>query len=154
MEHINKKHINKVYGVDINKNYLDTCADRYLKLQDIFVAVHADLTQEQQELPYAEYIVANLLIEYIGYECFQKVVNQVSPKYVSAVIQINEGSEFVSDSPYIHVFDHLDKVHRQIKENTLINAMERIGYRKTMRIGEALPNGKKLVRIDFTIQLT
>lgn len=31
----------------------------------------------------------NLLIEYIEYERFQNVINHVSPKYVSCIIQLN-----------------------------------------------------------------
>ena len=61
-------------------------------------------------------IIANLLIEYIGYECFKKAVKQVNPKYVSCVIQINMEGNWVSDSPYIHVFDALEQIYHQIEE--------------------------------------
>lgn len=150
MEHIDKQVIGKVYGVDINNVFLKMCVDRYPELQGVFETIHADLTKEITKLPYADLIVANLFIEYIGYECFQKAVKKISPKYVSAVIQINVDTSFVSDSPYLHVFDRLDEVHRQMEEDSLINAMEQIGYRKILQADEHLPNGKKLVRIDFT----
>lgn len=149
LEHIDKRIINKVYGVDINKDYLDTCINRYPELQDVLDIIHTDLTQETNELPYTDLLVANLVIEYIGYENFQKTVNQISPKYVSAIIQINGDTAFVSNSPYLHVFDRLKEVHHQIEETTLVNAMEQVGYRKVVQVDEDLPNGKKLVRIDF-----
>ena len=41
--------------------------------------------------------MANLLVEYIGYECFQRIVGLVNPLYVSCIIQINTGESFVSD---------------------------------------------------------
>ena len=50
-------------------------------------------------------VIANLLIEYIGYDCFQKAIVQTSPKYVSCIIQINMEDSWVSDSPYLHAFD-------------------------------------------------
>lgn len=150
LEHIDKRVIRKVYGVDINKDYLDTCVNRYSELQDIFDAIHTDLTQEKNDLPYADLIVANLVVEYIGYKCFQKAVRQISPKYVSVVIQINADTSFVSDSPYLHIFDCLDEVHHKMEETELVNTMEQIGYRKVAQIDEDLPNGKKLVRIDFS----
>lgn len=150
LEHIDKQIINKVYGVDINKDYLDMCINRYPELRGVFDTIHTDLTQEINELPYADLLIANLVIEYIGCENFQKAVKQISPKYVSAVIQINADTDFVSDSPYIHVFDRLKEVHRQIEETALVNAMEHIGYKKAVQKNENLPNGKKLVRIDFT----
>lgn len=61
-------------------------------------------------------LIANLLIEYIGYECFQNVVKMTSSQYVSCIIQINEDSGFVSDSPYLHAFDSLEHVHHQMEE--------------------------------------
>lgn len=149
LEHIDKNIIHKVYGVDINKDYLDMCVNRHSELQGIFETIHTDLTRETNELPYADLIIANLVIEYIGYEHFQKTIKRISPKYVSAVIQINTDTAFVSDSPYIHVFDRLEEVHHQIEETALVKAMEQIGYRKTTQIDEELPNGKKLIRTDF-----
>ena len=94
-------------------------------------------------------MVANLLVEYIGYDCFQKAVKQVQPKYVSCIIQINIDDGWVSDSPYIHVFDKLDEVHHQVEEDLLIQALEGIGYKKIAQNEKALPNGKKLVQLDF-----
>lgn len=154
LEHIDRQAISKVYGVDINKGYLDTCVKRYPELRGILDIIHTDLTQERSELPYADLVVANLIIEYIGYGCFQKTVQQIFPKYVSAIIQINDDAGFVSDSPYIHAFDRLDEVHHQMEETALVGAMEQIGYRKIMQMGHDLPNGKKLVRIDLINEKT
>lgn len=150
LEHIDKQVIKKVYGVDINKGYLETCINRYPELRGVLYTICADLTQETSELPYADLVVANLVVEYIGYKNFQRVVKQISPNYVSAIIQINVDTTFVSDSPYLHVFDHLDEVHHQMEEIALVNAMRQVGYRKLTQIDQDLPNGKKLVRIDFT----
>lgn len=95
-------------------------------------------------------MIANLLIEYIGYDSFANVVSAVKPRYVSCVIQINEGvGNWVSDSPYVHSFDKLEEVHHQMDEKELAEVMERIGYFARRRIKESLPNGKALVRMDF-----
>lgn len=150
LEHIDKHIIEKVYGVDINKDYLNMSVIRYPELQDIYEPVQSDLTQKTSNLPHADLLIANLFIEYIGYECFQKAVEQISPEYVSAIIQINTDTDFVSNSPYIHVFDRLDEVYHQIEENDLIIAMKHINYKKIVTKVENLPNGKKLIRIDFT----
>lgn len=149
LEHINKQIFDKVYGVDVNESYLRVCQDRYPELEGIFEAVHADLTTDTNILPYADLLVANLFIEYVGYECFQKTVTQIKAQYVSCIIQVNTDVSFVSDSPYIRIFDRLDEVHHQMDENALTNAMSEIGYKKEMHEERRLPNGKKLVRIDF-----
>lgn len=151
LEHIDRSIMDKVYGVDINKAYLEKCVSRYPELQGVFEPIHADLTRDLSGLPYADLLIADLLVEYIGYDSFQKTVKKVSPKYVSVVIQINVDDTFVSDSPYIHAFVRLDEVHHQMEETALVNAMEEIGYKKAAQAEEALPNGKKLVRMDFTV---
>ena len=108
-----------------------------------------DLTDEADQLPKAEMVIANLLIEYIGYECFQKAIQHVKPKYVSCMIQINMEDHWVSDSPYLHVFDGLEQVHHQMEEHALENAMLEIDYHAIKTLEHLLPNGKKLVQMDF-----
>ncbi|MHB9034756.1 MAG: class I SAM-dependent methyltransferase [Anaerolineae bacterium] len=150
LEHIDLQGFEKVYGVDINQSYLDECEKRYPRLKEVLHTVHADLTSQSLELPEAELLVANLLIEYIGYENFNRVVILVKPEYVTCIIQINPDTSFVSDSPYLHIFDRLAKVHHQIDGDTLQTSMSRIGYMKKLAREKELPNGKKLLRMDFS----
>lgn len=144
LEHINTQKYRRVFGVDINPKYLTTVKERYPELSDVLECLCVDLASEPEKLPNAELLIANLLIEYIGYECFQKVVEHVSPKYVSCIIQINTDKvQWVSDSPYLHAFDRLDEIHHQMKEKDLSACMEDIHYRLIKRKEQALPNGKK-----------
>lgn len=149
LEHISKDKFEKVYGVDVNSDYLKEVTRRYLYLDGILECLCIDLIHETEKLPRADMVIANLLIEYIGYACFQKAIQQTDPKYVSCIIQINAADCWVSDSPYLHVFDRLEQVHHQIEEHTLETAMLEIGYRVIKTLEHELPNGKKLVQIDF-----
>lgn len=149
LEHIDESKIKKVYGVDVNRDFLTECEKRYAHLEGTFEAVCADLLSEDLQLPSAELVVANLLVEYIGYECFEKVIGQAKPKYVSCIIQINTGDTFVSDSPYLHAFDCLGEVHHQMEETALTESMQRIGYVPGRILLRELPNGKKFIRLDF-----
>lgn len=149
LEHLSKDHFRTVYGVDINSDYLDECRKRYPELEGTFDTICVDLLSDDLNLPYSDLLVANLLIEYIGYECFQRVVKLVKPKHVSCIIQINTEKSFVSETPHLHVFDRLDEVHHQMEENALIRHMQEIGYTEELMKERDLPNGKKLVRIDF-----
>jgi len=151
LEHVDKNKFKKVYGVDVNPNYLAECKKRYRDLDDILDMICVDLLDADLRLPHTGFLVANLLVEYIGYESFQRVVETVKPQHVSCIIQINTGSTFVSDSPYIHAFDGLWTVHHQMDETNLVNCMKDISYRAKTISERLLPNGKKLVRIDFTI---
>ena len=149
LEHIDMNKFKKVYGIDINEEYLKAVKERYSNISDILECIQLNLIEETDKLPKAELLIANLLIEYIGYDCFQKAVEQVQPKYVSGIIQINIEDSWVSDSPYIHVFDNLDRVHHQMEESSLIQILKGIGYKLIKQLENPLPNGKKLVQLDF-----
>lgn len=113
------------------------------------MSVYKNLINETDKLPKSEMIIANLLIEYIGYECFKEAVKRVNPKYISCIIQINIEDSWVSYSPYLHVFDDLNRVHHQIEKDTLINVMREIGYHDIKVLEKMLPDRKKLLQIDF-----
>ena len=132
----------KVYGIDINKEYLKAVQERYSYISDALECIQLNLTEETNKLPKAELLIANLLIEYIGYDCFRKTVEQTEPKYVSCIIQINIDDKWVSDFPYIHAFDALDEVHHQMEENSLIQVLKDVGYKLIKQLENPLPNGK------------
>ena len=77
------------------------------------------------------------------------MIKYVSPQFVSCIIQINIEDNWVSDSPYLHVFDGLEQVHHQMEERELEKAMTEIGYHTIKTLERLLPNGKKLIQIDF-----
>lgn len=149
LEHIRKEKIEKVYGVDINSSYLDKVIIRYPYLDGILECICINLINETDKLPKADMVIANLLIEYIGYECFQKTIQHINPTYISCIIQINLEDNWVSDSPYLHVFDKLEQVHHQIQQQALEKAMLEIDYHIISTLEYMLPNSKKLVQLDF-----
>lgn len=149
LAHIPKDKFEKVYGVDINASYLQEVIRRYPDLKGLLECLCIDLTEDAYKLPKADMVIANLLIEYIGYACFQKAIRYVNPKFVSCIIQINTADSWVSDSPYLHVFDGLEQVHHQMEEQALEKAMIEIGYHPIKALDHSLPNGKKLVQMDF-----
>ena len=150
LEHVSPDMFRKVYGVDINADYLRAVSQRYTELSGVLECLHIDLINEAEKLPQAQLLIANLLIEYIGYGAFQRAVLQTAPEYVSCVIQINTDAEqWVSESPYLHAFDRLDEVHHQMEEAALTTAMNEIGYSLILQKSCPLPNGKALMRLDF-----
>lgn len=149
LEHISKDKFERVYGVDVNSDYLKEVTRRYSDLDGILECLCINLINESDKLPKTDMIIANLLIEYIGYECFQKAIQQANPKYVSYIIQINIEDHWVSNSPYLHVFDGLEQIHHQMEEHTLEKAMLEIDYHAIKILEHMLPNGKKLVQLDF-----
>ncbi len=150
LEHVNLKKYSKIYGIDINNAYLDNVKKRYSFMEDILECKRIDLTCETDMLPEAELVIANLVIEYVGLEPFKKGILKTGARYVSCIIQINTDEEsWVSDSPYLHSFDGLDAVHHQMEEQSLVMAMNEIGFDLLKKDAMPLPNGKKLVMLDF-----
>ena len=150
LEHVNLKKYSKIYAIDINEEYLDATRKRYSSMGTILKCMRVDLTCEPDMLPEADLVIANLVIEYVGYEAFKRAILKTGARYVSGIIQINtdEGA-WVSDSPYLHSFDGLDAVHHQMEEQSLIMKMSEIGYCLIKTSDTSLPNGKKLVMLDF-----
>ena len=142
LEHIQKNKLKKVYGIDINPDYLKEVVHRYPELDGLLECLCIDLINEADKLPKSDMVIANLLIEYIGYECFQKTIQHICPKYVSCIIQINTEDNWVSDSPYLHMFDELEQVHHQIEVQTLEKTMLKINYHTIKALEHMLPNGK------------
>ena len=123
---------------------------RYSNLADILQCLHLDIVCETEKLPQSQLLVANLLIEYIGYDAFVRAVNIINPEYISCVIQINTDEEmWVSDSPYIHAFDGLDEIHHQMESDVLNEKMNSIGFKLILQDMTELPNSKALVRQDY-----
>ena len=150
LEHVNLKKYSKIYGIDINNAYLDNVKKRYSFMEDILECKRIDLTCEPDMLPEAELVIANLVIEYVGLEPFKKGILKTGARYVSCIIQINTDEEsWVSDSPYLHSFDGLDAVHHQMEEQSLVMAMNEIGFDLLKKDAMPLPNGKKIVILDF-----
>ena len=83
LEHIRRGKYHTVYGVDINADYLRAVSERYQELSGVLQCLQIDLTKYADQLPEAQLLIANLLIEYIGYASFQNAVLQVRPMYVS-----------------------------------------------------------------------
>jgi RimJ/RimL family protein N-acetyltransferase len=153
LEHIDTDKYRTVYGIDINEEYLKEAHKRHKDKEKVLRCLQLDIINEADKLPNAELVIANLLVEYIGYDAFKNAVSKIDPEYVSVVIQINTDTKaWVSDSPYLHSFDRLDEVHHQMEENELAECLDEIGYVKTGTEREDLPNGKAFVRLDFKKQ--
>lgn len=150
LEHIKSGDFERVYGVDINREYLAECERRFHSLSGVLETICANLLSDNLTLPHSELLIADLVIEYIGYESFGKAVRLVKPKYISCVIQINTDDSFVSDSPYLHKFNRLDEVHCQIDTKALTDVMLEIGYVQDRQTETDLPNGKKLIKTDYS----
>lgn len=150
LEHVQTGQYDTVYGVDINEVYLKAAAERHPRLWGILQCLCLDLAREADRLPRADLVIADLLIEYIGFGAFRDVIRYAAPSWVSCIIQINtDETGWVSDSPYLHVFDRLNEVHHPMEANRLTAVMKEAGFGEIFREPFPLPNHKQLLRLDY-----
>jgi hypothetical protein len=151
LEYIDLNSFEKVYGIDVNQNYLDVCKKRYSHLDECLTLLKMDLTDLTNRLPDIELIIGNLLIEYIGIEIFIKQLAKVTPKFVSCVVQKNVTNQFVSDSPYLESFMEISDIHNDIDKVELTKGMKSLNYMLILEEEYLLPNSKKFIRLDYKI---
>lgn len=149
LEYVDRKKFKTVYGIDVNKSFLQECDRRFQHLKGCLVLKEMDLLQLEQRLPDVEYVIANLLIEYIGIQNFVRQIEHAKPNWVSCVIQENLGEGFVSRSPYAQAFEDISVLHSDIEEGPLVLKMEEAGYSLMEIETIALPNNKQFVKIEF-----
>lgn len=149
LSHINPARIMRVYGVDVNREYLDVCQRRYAHLGECLKLLCCDLSSADTCLPQTDLVIANLLIEYVGIETFVRHMKAAGPRYVSCVIQQSLGEQFVSRSPYADKFQAISALHRDIDEHALSAAMRDISYTGILREVIKLPNAKQFIRLDY-----
>jgi hypothetical protein len=141
----------KVYAVDINKNYLDICKQRYEYLGSTLEIICGNLTDDDFILPYTNLLICNLIIEYIGEKEFISVINnnRINVDVVSCVIQKNNDNSFVSTSDLNSHFQPILSIHHDINENNLKHLFSTIEFTCIRYKRYMLPNGKELIRLDF-----
>jgi len=146
---IDPAEVDHVTGVDVNAAYLESCRSRYPALADRLTLLRADL-RFPAELPRAGLLIADLFIEYIGIGAFCSRIRECLPDTLCCVIQRSAEEAFVSPSPYAESFAGIGALHTDIEEGELTVALLGSGYGPLYREEVRLPNGKRLVRLDYT----
>ena len=143
------KQLEHIYGIDINKGYLESCHKRFGKiLGPKLHLIQMDVGQPQAKLPRADLLLADLVIEYVGVEIFCQKAAASQAKLVSCVIQL-PGKSFVSNSPYQDGLQAIGVLHQDIAPEDLQTGMGLYGYEEAIFQTVVLPDGKWLLRADY-----
>jgi hypothetical protein len=150
LEHISFRDFKEIFCIDLNKEYLKKVKKRYSNLDCINIE-KLDLNDLSISLHYADIVIANLLIEYMGIKNFIAQIDKNSPKYVSCVIQKNNNNNqnFVSNSPYTNSLKNISKLAISIDKRELIFEMSEIGFECIFDENYSLINNKEFIRLDF-----
>lgn len=155
LSHIDSTITKEVYAIDINQNFLSECSSRYTFLNDRLKTLCLDLSDRETSLPETDLLICNLIVEYLGEETFSNLLvrNSSKIKAVSVVFQENELNSFVSESEYSMYLNSLEAVHHDVDKRKLVDCLSKTGFNTDFSKEYILPNGKKLVRIDFIMRL-
>jgi len=151
LEHIDISSTEKIFGLDINSQYLDMCEERYPHLTDILELVCCDLNNSDVVLPYSNIMICNLIIEYIRVNKFVELIrnNKDNINVISCIIQKNNNNDFVSNSNLSSSLELLVSIHHDIDTENLLNEFLKLGFKCIKKMPYPLPNGKAFIRIDF-----
>lgn len=151
LNNIDISNVRKVFAIDVNKEYLNICRERYDYMGDILETICRDINDKEFSFPKTDLIVCNLIIEYIGEEQFVAIIerNKENIKLISCVIQDNEKNSFVSDSEYSSHFTPITSINHDINDNKLKNLFSKIGFNCIKTKNYNLPNNKSFIRLDF-----
>jgi hypothetical protein len=155
LEHVIPCNIGQIIGVDINEAFLSACEGRYPELKDRMRLYVLDLSVEAEKaaaiLSSCDLMIANLLIEHVHRDRFEKVIKGMRRcgQILSCVIQINPDGVIVSHSGAEHAFMEIVRVEEQESIPAVDTLTENSGYHKTGQKEYELPNGKRFVRLDY-----
>ncbi|HDT6566785.1 TPA: hypothetical protein QFT01_002969 [Enterobacter cloacae] len=149
LEHIDVDFVSKIYGLDINDKFLSVCHQRFPELSGKLELRKVDLTLPKAEIPDAEFITANLVVEYLGCEKFKNILMTSNARYISCVIQKSNHSNFVSSTPFENYFHAISSIHNDIDKHELIDKLKEIGFEVVYTEDFKTPNDKILIRLDF-----
>jgi hypothetical protein len=153
LEHISTSHVDTVYIIDINAQYLEHCINRFTDLSKVLQPICCDLCNEAVILPASRLLICNLIIEYLGLDVFTNLIRKNLQRLhiISCIIQKNNGCSFVSNSETSERLDCLNALHQDINREHLINSMSQVGLHVIYEAKYELPNNKEFIRIDFQI---
>ena len=151
LEHIDNNVTSKVFGIDINQNYLDETKKRFKDQIPNLNLLNIDISSRNTEkLIKANLIWAALIFEYVEIDiCFEFINNNIQENgYLIVTIQENNGVSSVSQTG-IETIKSVGQILKLISESDLISIADKFGFRKIDFEENILPNKKSLKTYTF-----
>jgi hypothetical protein len=145
LEHIDNRVTHKVYGIDINKQYLTETKTRFESRIPNLELIDMDVSKSSIEIAKADLIWAALIFEYVDMRsCFRFINNNIQESgHVVITIQVNNGARSVSQSG-VETVKLLGQIFKPVDATELLALAERFGFLEIKNEEHVLPNGKSL----------
>ncbi len=151
LEHINNSVTQKVWGIDVNQDYLDATSQRFLHKIPHLTLLNIDISSHQTEsITKADLIWAALIFEYVAIDkCFQFISNNLKDNGSLVVtIQANNGAGSVSNTG-IETIRQVGQIFQLTDPDDLLSFASTYGFVTTDFEENVLPNQKSLKTYTF-----
>ncbi len=152
LEHIDKHITQRVFGIDINQDYLDTASNRYKQTIPSLQLVNLDITQHSDSICKADFIWAALVLEYTGVDkALAFCGNNIQMEgHLVVSIQSNKNKQTVSPTG-IESVKKAGEIFSIVDPEELLNKTTETGYKLIEKEENLLPNGKSIVTFHFVL---
>ena len=150
LEHIDNLITQKVYGIDINQDYLDTAFERYKHRIPSLQLLKLDINQHSQGNYKADFIWAALVLEYTGIEnALVFCTNNIRKRgHLIVSIQSNNNKQTISPTG-IESVKKAGEIFSIIDPEKLLSKATESGYKLIGKEDNMLPNGKSIITCHF-----
>lgn len=148
LEYIEPKTL--IYGYDINNDFLNECRNRHYSLGKNLILNRIDLADKNIDIHPCDFLISNLVLEYIGLYNFIRIVRKSNPRYISIVTQMTLDCEkVISDSPYSDSLKFVSSIREDIYPQELTNILDAIGFQLVNRQIYEIDLYKSFIQMDF-----
>lgn len=152
LEHVNKQIAQRVYGIDINQDYLDTAFKRFHHRIPSLQLVNLDITNHSENICNADFIWAALVLEYTGIDKALSFCTNNIHKGGHLVISIQANNNIPSvSSTGIESVKKAGEIFSIVDPEALLNKAAENGYNFIEKEENILPNGKSIITFHFVV---
>jgi hypothetical protein len=150
LEHIDTTITDKVYGIDINKEYLLKTKIRFENRIEDMELLNLDISTNFTEIARVDFIWAALILEYVKMDdCFKFIINNIQDNgYVVITIQVNNGVSSISKTG-VETVKLVGQIFKPVDSKDLLVFADRFGFLIIESEDNLLPNGKTLKTFCF-----
>ncbi len=150
LEHVNNLVTRRVYGIDINPEYLEITKKRFGNLIPQLKLICADINTENIPALEADLVFAALIFEYVNTETTVKKISECLKKRgkTIVVIQKNKQNQFVSKTNYSSLLQ-LASISKEINEYEIIKTFEKHNFKFSGKKNHPLSSGKEFLILEF-----
>jgi hypothetical protein len=153
LEHIDSNRTKSVYGIDINKSYLDETQKRFGEKINNLILIQADISASTESFVKSDFVWAALIFEYIDMQRgFNFIANNTCDSSILIItIQSNNGNQSVSPTG-IESIKAVKDIFAIVDPDSVKTAAATVDFKCIGSEENMLPNGKSFLTYAFSRQ--